>query len=169
MLIKEFTDKDSENKNRLFVLISCDECNNEVTRYKRYLKETEEGKHWCSSLCRSLLMKTRVKLTCNHCKKEFTRATSKLKNSKSGFVFCSKNCKDIAQKYITEIQPEHYGTGTRTYRNKALKYYKNECNKCGYNKNIKALIAHHRDRNRDNNNINNLEILCANCHSIEHY
>lgn len=55
-----------------------------------------------------------------------------------------------------------------SYRKNALKYYGSICNRCNYNIE-RALIVHHKDRNRSNNNINNLEVLCANCHLLEHY
>ena len=31
-----------------------------------------------------------------------------------------------------------------------------------------VLIVHHKDRDRNNSDISNLEILCANCHMKEH-
>lgn len=44
----------------------------------------------------------------------------------------------------------------------------NKCERCGYDKYIKILGVHHIDRNRNNNSIQNLEVLCPNCHSEEH-
>lgn len=44
-----------------------------------------------------------------------------------------------------------------------------ECNRCGYSKIVDILHVHHKDRNRSNNDINNLEVLCPNCHSEEHF
>lgn len=34
---------------------------------------------------------------------------------------------------------------------------------------IEILIVHHRDRNREHNELTNLELLCPNCHAKEHY
>jgi 5-methylcytosine-specific restriction endonuclease McrA len=42
------------------------------------------------------------------------------------------------------------------------------CNRCGYNSEPRILGVHHIDRNRMNNEISNLEVLCPNCHSLEH-
>jgi predicted HNH restriction endonuclease len=42
------------------------------------------------------------------------------------------------------------------------------CNRYGYNSEPKILGVHHKDRNRHNNDISNLEVLCPNCHSLEH-
>lgn len=55
----------------------------------------------------------------------------------------------------------------RNYREKAFNSYEHKCNRCDYD-NVLALEVHHKDKNRSNNDISNLEILCANCHSIEH-
>lgn len=42
------------------------------------------------------------------------------------------------------------------------------CERCGY-ATVEILQVHHRDRNRKNNNIDNLELICPNCHFEEHY
>ena len=43
-----------------------------------------------------------------------------------------------------------------------------KCERCGYSLH-QILQVHHKDRNRENNNILNLELLCPNCHTKEHY
>jgi 5-methylcytosine-specific restriction endonuclease McrA len=42
------------------------------------------------------------------------------------------------------------------------------CNRCGYSAMPEILDVHHRDRDRTNNEPENLEVLCPNCHAIEH-
>lgn len=42
------------------------------------------------------------------------------------------------------------------------------CERCEYAI-AQVLHVHHKDRNRENNNQGNLEILCPNCHYEEHY
>lgn len=42
------------------------------------------------------------------------------------------------------------------------------CERCSYNKK-EILHVHHKDRDRNNNNLNNLELICPNCHYEEHY
>lgn len=44
-----------------------------------------------------------------------------------------------------------------------------ECQRCGWDENKFVLEVHHRDRDSDNNERENLELLCPNCHQIEHY
>lgn len=42
------------------------------------------------------------------------------------------------------------------------------CERCGFDANPVILGVHHKDRNRKNNEASNLEVLCPNCHSLEH-
>lgn len=59
--------------------------------------------------------------------------------------------------------------GIRSYRTiveekKGIKF----CERCEHDGNKKKLIVHHIDRNRHNNNVSNLEVLCTMCHAHEH-
>lgn len=105
---------------------------------------------------------------CSWCNKLYF--CRRFKTIKHGFRFCSRKCKDIAQRIggIKEIQPPHYGEVSSSYRRDAFENFVNECNKCKYKENMLALIVHHKDRNRKNNKLENLEILCWNCHMILH-
>jgi len=60
-----------------------------------------------------------------------------------------------------------YKNGIGDYRKRALKHYGIKCNRCPI-EDIRILLVHHKDRNRKNNEIDNFEILCRNCHTIEH-
>lgn len=49
-----------------------------------------------------------------------------------------------------------------------IKLKGNKCEKCNNEKwfdNVITLEVHHKDGNRTNNNLENLELLCPNCHS----
>jgi len=46
----------------------------------------------------------------------------------------------------------------------ALDNYPNECEMCGYKEHLEILQVHHIDGNRKNNKLENLMILCPNCH-----
>lgn len=80
-------------------------------------------------------------------------------------VTCSRACSNTY--FRSGINNGNFIDSPNNYRNKALKAYKPICNICGFS-NIAALQVHHKDRNRLNNDISNLEILCANCHALEH-
>jgi hypothetical protein len=129
---------------------------------------------YCSRSCSAIhtnLLKPKIKhspnVKCAYCDKEFYLNHSKQKNSKSGLFFCCREHKDLAQRIggIKEIQPDHYGTG---YRALAWSQLPNKCNRCNYCEIIEILQVHHRDHNHSNNKLSNLEILCPNCHAIEH-
>lgn len=111
---------------------------------------------------------------CAYCKVMFYKTQYALLNgSKSGLYFCCREHKDNAQKIggFKEIMPPHYGIGDpkNIYRRKALANKKAQCERCGYNQNPAAIVVHHKDRNRMNDSLDNLEVLCANCHAAEHW
>jgi 5-methylcytosine-specific restriction endonuclease McrA len=43
-----------------------------------------------------------------------------------------------------------------------------KCERCGYDDKPGILQVHHKDRDRENNALSNLEVLCPNCHAEEH-
>lgn len=73
----------------------------------------------------------------------------------------------VEQEIKDKISETLTKTGIGNYRKVALKRLKHSCVKCGVT-NLKVLIVHHKDRNRQNNNLDNLEFLCRNCHFLEH-
>ena len=50
------------------------------------------------------------------------------------------------------------------YRRNAFDYYPHKCAICGWNEDKRILEVHHIDENHDNNELNNLMILCPICH-----
>jgi HNH endonuclease len=152
-------------KRRLYKKI-CPECNTEF-----YVRSNSK-QVCCSIQCSRKHTSTAIKYYCAVCNKETRRTKSKLKNSKSGYIFCSVDCKNIAQRVggIKEIQPPHYKDGLGNYRNKALTTKGKVCEVCGlveWNNKPIALDVHHIDGNRRNNAIDNLKVVCPNCHRQE--
>lgn len=43
------------------------------------------------------------------------------------------------------------------------------CERCAWDKEALILQIHHKDRNSRNNERSNLELLCPNCHEMEHF
>lgn len=101
------------------------------------------------------------KIICANCSVEFSVTGEKRKNQKT----CSYKC--ATEKYRKGKIHPNYTTGLGSYRNLALNHYGKKCNNCGYT-DERALEVHHKDRNRSNNDIANLEVLCSNCHKLEH-
>lgn len=110
-------------------------------------------------------------VNCDWCGESFYINDTQKKASKSGLHFCSRKCKDRAQALdgIKELHLSHYGSGIACYRDIAFRVKDKKCERCGYDQNTAAIIVHHKDRNRNNNKIENLEVLCCNCHAIEHW
>ena len=98
--------------------------------------------------------------SCICCGKEFT---TEKRNTKEQ-VTCSRACSNTY--FRSGENNGNYIDAASAYRKKAFKHYAPVCVRCGYN-NILALEVHHKDKNRKNSDIENLEILCANCHTIE--
>lgn len=82
---------------------------------------------------------------------------------------------DIAQSTVyrwrrkLELDPngKQTGDGLRFKRDQLLNEI-GECERCGWDEDIIILEIHHIDRNRTNNDKSNLELLCPNCHRLEH-
>lgn len=66
--------------------------------------------------------------------------------------------------------PPHYGTGSSLdYRKLAFESLPNQCAVCGWSDYLEVLEVNHKDLNRNNNSIENLEILCPTHHQVFHY
>jgi hypothetical protein len=141
-------------------------------------KEVRRGNgKFCTLSCSSKFysrersLKKIPNVECALCKKKFYKSKSDFALSKSGLFFCCRKHKDQAQRIggIRAIMPDHYGTSLKKYRQLALSVKDTKCERCGYEQNPAAIVIHHIDKNRDNNSIDNLEVLCSNCHAIEHW
>lgn len=164
---------DPYGRRRKFGYINCDTCREFYFERLDRIFNKKYNKHYCSKECQKNResTKTLVEFQCAFCSKLGLRNPNKFKNSKSGLFFCNRLCKDSAQKMggIAEIMPPHYGTGTANYRKLAFESFEPKCNICGYNKYSAVLDVHHKDKNRENNDIDNLEFLCPTCHREVHY
>lgn len=158
----------------MHITLNCLFCNN--PNQVRVADANRGHGKYCNKTCfhkdRSQKMKARVRepnASCAFCNKKFYRSASKLKR-KHNLVFCNKICKDTAQSIMggcTAIQPQRFGTGNN-YRAIAFRFKLELCERCGFS-DTKAIVVHHRDRNHENNVYENLEVLCCNCHAIEHH
>lgn len=79
----------------------------------------------------------------------------------------SKEWKEKASIAKIEEKNPKWKNGIGAYRRIAYKNFGYKCNRCNIS-DKKVLLVHHKDRNRMNNIIKNLEVLCRNCHWIEH-
>lgn len=117
--------------------------------------------------------------TCEECGKKFSPSSNRQKwcetcgreiKHEKHLRRCSKNyyekyrhLKGYNQKGVNN---NAYKTGVGIYHRKKLSSMeKIQCERCG---SLNHLVVHHKDRDRYNNSLDNLELLCKSCHSIEH-
>lgn len=157
----------------------CTHCKKNFEIQKR--RDTARQGKFCSLKCSGAYRKANhtpiqnpPNCKCSTCSKDFYMRPSAFKNSKSGYRFCSRKCKDLAHSLrpehsIPEMIPAHYGAGQSGYR--VIAFYSKEkvCEDCGYDEIPEILEVHHKDRNRRNNKVENLKVLCPNCHEKEHF
>lgn len=105
---------------------------------------------------------TKEKFTCAYCGKEIFRVPSQVKKNKSGHFYCSLDCGNKHKNQIRKDSGEW--DNSLNYRKKALDAYSHKCLVCGWEEDPRILEVHHIDEDRENNRVENLCILCPNCH-----
>lgn len=139
------------------------------TRYDNIRRDNRKH-HICPQCQKEDRNSSKVKCECSYCHQKFFRAASKINNSKSSLIFCCREHKDLAQRIesglaFQKIRPFHYDLADgKNYREKAFRFYEHKCAICNWNEDIDCLEVHHIDENRENNDIENLIILCPLCH-----
>ena len=138
------------------------------------VKESHIKRGWgkyCSKKCQA---KTQLKgkwLKCDWCGKEIYRTPKDFKRSKIKKFFCSVSCHcswENKNRRCGENAP-NWVAGQTVYRRLLKRCGKPEkCAICGI-KNKQVLVVHHCDANRKNNDPENLQWLCRNCHYIIHF
>lgn len=144
-----------KNKNATIkIKAKCLICNKE---FKHISARCNTAKY-CSNQCRYKAHKDkgRTQYECQHCHKLFNAPLSTKRK------YCSKQCVNKSS-HLT-FKP-NYTTVRKAMIARGLITC---CNRCNYNHEPLILGVHHIDRNRNNNELTNLEVLCPNCHSLEH-
>ena len=95
---------------------------------------------------------------CATCGKPLYRSSRQLANSKTNLFYC---CKMHQRKWRI-----HKKT---SYRKLAFDNLPHVCSECGYDRIMNILEVHHVNFDHDDNQFENLQILCPNCHRELHY
>ena len=150
--------------------LKCSQCSK---TFERVNCQINDGPNFCSHACSVAYPRTREKKGAEHrcggCNKKIYRAPFESPlTRKSGLVFCSSRCYWDWRKTQT---PPH-GDVNNNYRRRAFRAHGAECSNpdcpikaAGIHIPRAMLDVHHKDGNRDNDAIENLEVLCVWCHA----
>lgn len=144
------------------MLIKCDYCG--IDKEMKPYKIARSVHNYCSRKCAQTASRKRVIVICNTCGKEVEKNPSDIVDGRG--TFCSKSCAATKNSRYTV---RNWTGGKSSYSIRAKREYGEVCNKCGYTEHPEILEVHHIDGDRDNNILENLEVLCPNCHKIKHY
>lgn len=136
---------------------SCALCGNKI--YRRP-SQIGAGKVYCSKACFNKA--SRKESPCIVCGKPILAGLNK--------KTCSRGCSNVNRTgTIYKMgRPKDKVVGQRAIKLRVIAARGSKCERCGYGK-VEILHVHHRDRNRKNNDLTNLELICPNCHYEEHY
>jgi hypothetical protein len=89
--------------------------------------------------------------------------------------FCNRQCTNAYRK--ASSKPKADGRIVVVRKNGTLKWqrkfarelYDNKCSRCGYSSIPEILQVHHKDSNPRNQDEENIELLCPNCHEAHHF
>jgi len=140
----------------------CFVCRTPIYRRPGVLK-LSGGKAYCSQTCFGA--SCRLEIPCLICQKPILSGANK--------KTCSRGCANKSRTGIKYNRGSNRPlkakvTTSRLLKKRLMVERGKQCERCLYTI-FQILQVHHRDRNRDNNTLNNLELLCPNCHASEHY
>ena len=139
--------------------IKCSVCNKDIYRRPLQIKNSK-GILFCSLSCNGV--RNRKYTKCIVCGEKILAS----KNEKT----CSRVCSNKSRKGIRYNigRPLDKVYTAQTLKIKLLQIRGKKCERCGYqSENI--LQVHHLNKNHSDNRIENLQIICPNCHCEEHY
>lgn len=149
-------------------LTKCDFCQKEFYRKSSHISYFKN--HYCSPKCQHDARRAGKLIKCFSCGKEAYKAPKDLNRSKSKNYFCSRQCSNlwIGTTISRENHPNWKG-GQYSYKEAMKRIHKfPRCVLCT-EPDKRILAVHHIDKNRKNNNIENLMWLCHNCHFLIHH
>jgi hypothetical protein len=140
---------------------------------RKYNSNMKKGfKIYCSSKCYNerKSRENSILTECFNCGISIKKSNAQVKKSLTGNLYCSKSCATSKNNSLFkkwENSPK-FRTGIRNYRERKLMSIDHPmCEVCKID-DIEVLEIHHKDKNRKNNKLENLRILCCNCHTKEH-
>jgi hypothetical protein len=138
----------------------CVICSKAIYRRPSELQATQ-NKVYCSLKCYGISQ--RKEIPCAVCGKLLLSGFNK--------KTCSRICANklrIGNKYKTGRPAKDKVVTFRILKLRLMEMRGRKCERCEYAK-YEILQTHHKDRNRNNNKLENLQLICPNCHYEEHY
>lgn len=138
--------------------ISCIVCGKSIYRRPSVIVSNNK-RVFCSLSCRGISQ--RKEQPCLVCGKPILAGLHK--------KTCSRKCSNINRSGIKYRlgNPKNKVKSQQALKIRLLETRSKVCERCGYSK-YEILQIHHKDRNRGNNELDNLELICPNCHYEEH-
>ncbi len=83
---------------------------------------------------------------------------------------CSRGCANVYRSGIKYKigRPKDKVKDQRALKVRLLAIRGRKCERCEYAK-LEILQVHHKNRNKEDNRLDNLELICPNCHYEEHF
>lgn len=163
MKVNNLKSKSHLNKKEDVICISC---NNTFTSLK------SENRKFCNHSCSAsftnknriidIRKNSRVIKKCINCSKDI---------SVRGNTFCNKECYKTHRDNERLLLIESGDASSKVCKTYLIEIYGNRCMRCSWNE-INPTTGNcpieleHIDGNSENNNLNNLKLLCPNCHSL---
>ena len=137
----------------------CKICGKEIYRRPIEIKRSSKGV-FCSSACYGI--SCRKELPCIVCGRKILAGMNK--------ATCSRTCSNTHRAGIKygRGHPKDIVVSQRSLKMRLVDLRGRGCERCKYKK-VEILQVHHKDRNRSNNSLDNLALICPNCHFEEHY
>lgn len=158
------------------ITLVCENCELPFLRkagYEKFYIKRGRKNRFCSNQCHHKFRgRCRVPVECRECKKAFEKTPSQVRFPQH---FCSRRCATVNRnrKRTGSNHPNWIG-GTGAYRKRALAHYGRYCmnaacviTNAGIGILEDMLDVHHKDSNRKNGTIENLEVLCVWCHALK--
>lgn len=141
----------------------CSICNNKFYKRPGDKNKSKSGLHFCSVDCSS--KHQTILKSCPECDTEFRAGLNK--------KYCSRSCANKGRagiKYFTGQHKNKHSTAVG-YRRMIVEQHGELCELCGYDKHPKILVVHHivEKCNGGTNDLDNLQLICPNCHALQHY
>lgn len=136
----------------------CAACRTSI--YRRPI-EIRSGRVFCSLACRGKA--DRKEHPCLVCNIPILASANK--------KTCSRECANTRRngiQYKTGRPKKDNVQNQRALKLRLMEARGRHCERCSFPK-TEILHVHHKDRNRKHNGLQNLELICPNCHAEEHY